>query len=161
MVSLTPNMRPETGMSRNMDIFDLDLNSAAEDGAAMTVVHPTTGEDLTYVSSNGETRPIRIFLKGNDSAAFRNRMDFHMRKNGRNDRKQMSLAEMQDQSADLLASVTTGWEGVTWNIDGVKADLECTRENAKMLYKERPWLRKQVDEFVAEPENFFKINSNS
>lgn len=144
-----------------MDIFDLDLTGAAEEGAAMTVVHPTTGEELTYIDDDGEEKPIRIFLKGNDSIAFRNRMDYHMRKNGRNEKKQPSLADIQSQSADLLAAVTTGWEGITWMVGGVKQELTFSKENARMIYTERSWLRKQVDEFVAEPENFFENNSNS
>ena len=145
----------------SQDIFDLDLSAAADEGAAMTVRHPTTGEEMTYMNDVGETRPIRIFVKGNDSPAFRNRMDYHLKKNSRNKRSEASIAEMEDQSSDLLASVTTGWEGINWVIDGVKQELKCNRENAKMLYKQRGWLRKQVDEFVAEADNFLQSNGTS
>jgi len=145
-----------------MDIFDLDLGNAAEEGAPMVVRNPVTGEEMTFVDEMGETKPIRIFLKGNDSKTFRNRMDFHMRQNSKRKNKEQSLAEIEEQSADLLASVTTGWEGMVWpNEYGEKAELACTRENAKMIYKARPWLRRQVDEFVAEAENFLQTNSNN
>lgn len=143
------------------DIFDLDLSAAADEGAVMIVRHPTTGEDMTYTDDAGNVRPIRIFVKGNDAPAFRNRMDYHLKKNSRNKRDGSTIAEMEDQSSDLLASVTTGWEGINWVIDGVKQELKCNRENAKMLYKQRGWLRKQVDEFVAEADNFLQSNGNS
>lgn len=143
------------------DIFDLDLTAAADEGSVMTVRHPVTGEDMTYTDENGQVKPIRIFVKGNDSPAFRNRMDYHLRKNSRNKRADPTIAEMEDQSSDLLASVTTGWEGMIWIVDGVKAPLACTRENAKMIYKARGWLRKQVDEFVADADNFLHSNGNS
>ena len=143
-----------------MDIFDLDLVSAAEDGAVMTVRHPTTGEDLHYKDSDGNMKPITITLRGNDSKVFRDRMDYHMRRNGGNNAKQQTLAELEDQSSDLLAAVTVAWDGVFWEVDGEKVELECSRINAKMVYKNRPWLRRQVDEFVAEAENFFNKNSN-
>lgn len=145
-----------------MDIFDLDLGTAAEDGAPMIVKHPVTGEDMTFTNSVGEEQPIRIYLKGNDSKTFRNRMDFHMRQNGKRKNKDQSLAEIEDQSSDLLASVTTAWEGIFWpNEIGEKEQLACSHANAKMLYKARPWLRRQVDEFVAEAENFLTTNSNN
>lgn len=134
----------------NTDLFDLDLGVAAEDGAPMELVHPTTG---VVLETDG--RPIRIFLKGNDSATFRNRMDFHMRRNRKG--KDQTLAEMEQQSADLLSYVTTGWEGIMWQGE----PIPFTRENAKKLYLDRPWIRKQVDEFVAEAENFFKGSSSN
>lgn len=137
----------------DLNIFDLDLAANAEEGAAMTLKHPITGEDATF---NG--KPIRIFLKGNDSTAFKNRLDFHRRKSGRNDRKEPTIAEMEEQSADLLSVVTIGWENVPW--EGGEL-LEFSRENAKMLYKKRPWVRRQVDEFVAEAENFIKSSSSN
>ena len=140
----------------NNDLFDIDLGAAAEEGEALTVFHPTTKETM-YFEEAGEKKPIRIFVKGNDSPTFRRRMDFLLRKNGKNESKQASIAEMEEQSSDLLSTVTVGWEGVYWK--GVP--LECTKENAKMLYLERPWLRRQVDNFVSEAENFFKVKSSS
>lgn len=144
-----------------MDIFDLDLTGAAEDGAELIVKHPISGEDFTYLAEDGTLKPVKIVLKGNDSKAFRDRIDYFSRKSGRNDKKVYTIAEIEDRSSDLLAAVTVSWEGITWPIDGVKQNLPCTRENAKMLYKERPWLRHQVDEFVSETENFFKNNSSN
>lgn len=144
-----------------MDIFDLDLGSAAEEGSFLIPKHPTNGEELTYTDSMGNVKPIRIFLKGSDSKSFRDRMDYHIRKNGTGNQKQQSLAEMEDQNSDLMAAVTTGWEGIFWQVDGQKTLLEFSRINAKMIYKARPWLRRQVDEFVAEAENFFNTNSNN
>lgn len=134
-----------------MDLANLDLGSAAEEGAYLNLVHPISGEELEY---QGE--PIRIFLKGNDSDTFKKRLDFHMRKDGKR-RGEKTIAEVEQQSCDLLAHVTTGWENVIWEDE----PLEFSIENAKMLYKQRPWIRRQVDEFVAEAENFFSTNSKS
>lgn len=130
-----------------MDFKTLDLTGAAERGAVMTVRHPISDEDLV----DGKGNPITITLLGNDSREFRRKMD-EISRNRQGKKKTISLAEGERMASELLASVTKSWSGIEW--DG--KPLECNYENALMLYRERAWLRVQVDEFVADAGNFFK-----
>ena len=128
-----------------MDLKNLDLRAAAEKGATLTLRHPVTDEDLK--TSKGE--PITITVLGSDSREFRRKIDEISRQRQRK-KGTPSLAESDRMAAELLASVTRSWFGIEW--EG-KA-LECNAENAEMLYRERPWVRHQVDEFVADVGNF-------
>jgi hypothetical protein len=48
-------------------------------------------------------------------------------------------------------SVTTGWSGIVWE----GQPLGFSEENAKMLFTARPWIRDQMDAFMADRSNFF------
>lgn len=128
-----------------MDLKSLDMRAAAEAGATMTLRHPVTDEDL----ADGKGKPVTITVLGTDSREFRRKLD-EINRNRQRKRGNPSLAESERSAAELLAAVTRGWTGVEW--DGKV--LECTTENAEMLYRERSWVRQQVDEFVADVGNF-------
>ena len=128
-----------------MDFADLDLAKTADSGADMHVRHPVTEEPLTT-----DGKPITIRLLGADSAEFRNGVKAIA--NRSQSRKKPSLAEAERNAVELLARITTGWQGIVWNGE----PLKFSRENAEMLYRERPWLREQADEFAGERANFFK-----
>lgn len=129
-----------------MDLADLDLTAAADKGAALTLRHPVTDEDLTDDKGN----PMRITVLGADSGEFKRIIaDLSRKAQGR--KKTPTLAEQERQTVDMLARVTTGWDGIIW--EG-KA-LPFTADACRMLYTERPWIRRQVDEFIADTSNFF------
>lgn len=137
-----------------MDFKTLDLTPSAEKGSAMVVRHPVTDEDLT----DAKGKPVTITLLGNHSREFRQKVDeMSRRQNKRRNSDNLTLAEAERRAAELLAAVTVSWSGVEW--EGQK--LECNRENAEMLYRELPWVRTQVDEFVGDVGNFFKTPSTT
>ena len=117
-----------------MDLFEFDLDSAAENGAEMFIHNPVTGEKTDA----------SITLKGADSHTFRNAaMEIAEGDLGRD--------EYIDRMADLLAAVTVGWKGIEW--DG--KPLKFSQKEAKRIYIERAWLRNDIDAFISERSNFF------
>lgn len=128
---------------------DYDLTKAANEGATLTLYHPKTQEPFY----DGDD-PVTITVKGNDSdefkAALSDIVDAH------SDRKKGKLAQAETRAIMLMARVTTDWSGIDWE----GKPLEFTQANARMLYRARPWIRQQVDEFVQEKANFGKGNGD-
>jgi hypothetical protein len=132
-----------------MDLATLDIVKSAGEGAVMEVVHPVEGTVLK--DDNGQ--PITITLMGADSekAKKRQRAEVNKRlKSGRNNK--ITAEELEENGVNLLALCTLSWSGI--KLDGQL--LECTAENAAMLYQRTPWLREQVDAFVGDRGNFLK-----
>ena len=128
-----------------MDLASLDMEAAADKGATLTLRHPRTDEDLT--DDNG--KPMTVTVLGAESGEFKRIIaDLHRKAQGR--KKSPTLAEQERQTVDMLVRVTTGWDGIQW--EG-KA-LAFNAENCRMVYAERPWIRRQVDEFIADAANF-------
>jgi len=133
-----------------MDLSDLDLAAAADRGSEMTLTHPVSGAPLL---SDGQ--PVTIHLLGSDSREWRAAVaDMHDRQNNT---KRLSVGAIETRTIELLARVTRGWSGVVWGGE----PLPFSSDNAKMLYRERPWVREQVDAFVGHRGNFFKGGSGS
>lgn len=129
-----------------MDFANLDLATAAANGAEMHVRHPVTDEPLTHEGS-----PVTIRLRGHDSPEFRAvSMDIARR----SARKSGSVPaqESEKRIADLMFKLTISWTNVWLNGE----PLEFGRENAINLYTTHTWLREQIDTFVTDRGNFFK-----
>lgn len=125
------------------DFAKLKTGDKAEKGSAMEVLHPVTLQPMGA----------KIFLAGFDSQRYRTAQNKMLNarmalKGGR----RITAEEVDAQHINLLAAVTISWEGLEWN--GEK--LECTPENAKMLYSELPWLRDQASEFITDRANFLQ-----
>lgn len=134
-----------------MDLASLDMAAAADRGADMALEHPVTGAPL--LTDAGE--PITIRLLGNDSREFRAAIsDLADKQAGK---RRQSLEAAEAHSVDLLARLTTGWHGIVYNGEA----LAFTRENAARIYRERPWIREQVDKFIGDRGNFFKDGSTA
>lgn len=128
-----------------MDLSTLDTTSAAETGATLIVRHPVTGEDLKGEDGN----PMTLTLLGADSGAFKRAVSDSMKSN--KGRKDLSIADAERSTVDMLARVTTGMsDNWTWD----KEPFPFSKENIKRLYTERPWMREQVDAFIADRSNF-------
>lgn len=131
-----------------MDLNNLDLTVSADAGSVMEVRHPVTDEVLMH-----EKRPVTITLLGSDSSVLRDAMKARARKQLRAKKAvNFDIDEAERAGCELLAVCTTGWYGFTEN--GVA--IEFSKENAIDLYMRYNWLRKQVDEFINDRENFFK-----
>lgn len=130
-----------------MDLSKIDLEAAASSGATLTLHHPVTDEEL----------PVKIHVMGSDSKRFRQAIDRVHRARGKRRNKEQTLAGAEREAAELLAAVTTGWDGVEWE----GKELPFNTENAVMLYMARPWIREQVDLFVGDAGNFFTKQKSS
>ena len=129
------------------DLSALDMTEAANAGAAVTLKHPVTGDAL----------PVTITLLGSDSdrwrAEVRRQLDDRM-----NRRLLTPGAErLEAEAVERLAAVTVRWTGLHYHGEA----LACTRQNAARVYREQPWIREQLLEFVEERRNFFPTPSKT
>lgn len=132
-----------------MDLSKLDLTEQANNGAIMDVMHPITGEQLFSESGS----PVTITLLGADSTVMRQEMSNRAKKQLASKNKSVgSIDEAEKLSAELLATITVDWSGISEN--GI--EIEYSRENAIAIYMKYSWLRQQVDTFTTDRANFYK-----
>lgn len=128
-----------------MDFSTIDLVAAADRGAECHLDHPVTGEPL-YV----EGKPVTIRVLGQDSREFRSALSALSEKAGKG---KATIEKAESNAVELLTRLVTKWDGIIW--DG--KPLDCTAENVRMFLTKFPPVRRQLDEFVAERANFFKV----
>ena len=134
---------------KKFDIAELDTTKACDRGAEMELVHPVTGEPLG----------IYITILGKDSTVFRE----HIREavNDRLRREQLARKRGKDlepetvekselEAIELLTLCTKGWRNMVMG----GQELEFTPSNVRKVYTDYPWIRKQVDEGIANLELF-------
>ena len=132
-----------------MDLANIDLQAAAEEGVEVKLQHPANGEYL--VDDQGEHLVITVL--GKDSQTWQNAAK---RVNTRNanrykDRKVPATA-LESALYEILAESTLKWSK---NIEFDGAALKCTKENASMLYEKRNWIAEQVMEAAADRASYF------
>lgn len=132
-----------------MDLAKLDLTEHANVGSVMEVLHPITGELM--LTTNGE--PVTITLLGADSTKMRQEMSNRAKKQlAAKSRQISSVDEAEKMSAELLATITVDWFGLSEN----GSEIVCNYDNAVGVYKKYSWLRQQVDAFTTDRANFYK-----
>lgn len=129
-----------------MDLKDLDLGVKAEQGATMEVRHPITDEILMGADGN----PLTIHLLGADGPTFKKAV-FDIQQ-AASTRKKLTPSEQERNNVNALARATVGWSD-NWLWD--ETPFHYSPENCRKLYTERPWVRVQVDEFIADRARFF------
>ena len=154
-----------------MDLNLLDVETLAEQGSKMPVLHPVTGEQLFNEpeKKNGEPKCWNIYLKGTGSKSFKKKfseaVDEMAAKQARQRQAERAgkKAKIDDieikpfdvriaELCDELADLTVGWEGITE--DGI--ELQCSKSEAARLYLKYEWLRNQAKAFVDDAANFIK-----
>lgn len=129
-----------------MDLANLDLTKAANEGAWINLTHPATFEVL----------PIRFKILGKDSDKCINLTDELRRKivdDAKNNKSEEQRAEKaKEYGIELLVGCTVDWENVKLD----NKDLEYTPENAKAIYKRFTWIKEQIDDAVSIRANFLK-----
>lgn len=134
--------------------MDLSSFEIVADGVDMPVRNPATGDPLK--TDKGE--PITIRVVGMDDDRFK-AVEREVRNKvlRQGQKAKFSADDMDAQATRALIACTIGWQNIV--LDG-KA-LPHSNENARLLYSRLPWLRDQVNEFVAERANFLKTASAS
>ena len=128
-----------------MDLANFDLQAAADKGAELHLENPITEEPI--FTEDG--KPVKIRVLGADSKEFRAAIsDLAERYQGK---KKTNMRAAEAHAVELLARVTVGWDNIIWEGE----TLKFSRENARMLYRERKWVREQVDAFVGDRSHFF------
>lgn len=139
------------------DLAQFGTRESAAAGAVMHVVNPATRAEL--FTKDGQ--PITITLASSDSDRVRevSRRSTNKRlaqqRGGRN--AVVTAEALEADAINALMAATIAWQGIA--IGGEV--LELNDANVRRAYTELPWLRRQVDEFVADEGNFVKTSPAS
>lgn len=140
----------------SFDLSQFDTVSGANEGANLELRGPDGKRLLT---DNG--KPWTITVCGADSDRYRKaqrRLTNRRLAQSQGKRNaKLSAEELEEDAIWMLAECTTGWFGLV--LDG--QPLDCTVDNAAMVYTRFPWIKEQVDTFIAERENFLPHAANS
>ena len=135
-----------------MDLSSLDTVSASAEGACLELRNPVNDAVLRDEKS-GE--PVTITLVGTDSKDYmkitheiqNRRLGKRLGKGGR---MKTTAEEIEADALELLVASTKSWKHIV--VDG--AELSFSQANARMLFQRFPWIKEQVDEFIADRSNF-------
>lgn len=138
----------------------MSLTSLALDLGSLQRSDTTTVEILHPVS--GDATGMKVVVHGVDSPtyreadrALRNRRLHVLQHSGRASK---ITAEGTDKDGlELLVRCTAAWEGFTEN----GQPLPFSKDNARRVYEEHPWLRRQVDAAVTDAASFFGKSPSS
>lgn len=129
---------------KKMDLAQLDLTKASNDGAWYTLKHPATGEELSA----------KIKILGKDSTKYTQMSDEFRRKTLDSMKSNKTMAqrmeEAQELSDSILVACTVDWADIM--LDG--KDLPFSELNAKMIYQRFNWIKEQIDQAIADRANF-------
>ena len=130
-----------------------DLSSLPQrDTVTLDILHPLTGE----------ATGTRVEVASTDSTTYR--VAEREQRNRRlqqlqlgNRRVALTAEESEADSLEMLVRCTVSWSGVR---EGGVA-LPFTPENVRRVYTAYPWLRRQVDEAMADRARFFESSPTS
>ena len=141
--------------SQLFDLSSLDTVAACSEGAEIQLLHPVSRVPLDIF--------IRVF--GKDSLVFkahlRQSVNARLRKTAL-DRKRgipdvPTVEAGEEDTIAALVACTTAWRtGEEPVINFAGENLSCTPASAAFIYSQLPWVREQIDEAVADLENFLK-----
>lgn len=121
-----------------MELNNVNLAAQAAVGYNLELVHPATGDKLGGVITvrGDESREVQSYnRKRFMELQKRERMN-----KGKN--TDYTLNEIEEIGVESATVRVMSWKNITK--DGI--DLEFNKENAEMLFRDYPWIRKQVME---------------
>lgn len=128
--------------------IDFSTLQLTDETRILIVKHPATGEEVAQIELLSITadKPRRTQL-------------IHDKRRMKDLQRNRALdpEAIQDESLDVLAACTVSWSGVEWQ----GKPLDCTRQNATMLYKALPWLREEVTRFVNDVSLFLENSATA
>jgi hypothetical protein len=132
-----------------MDLANIDLQAAAEEGIEVKLQHPATGEYL--LDEQGDHLIITVL--GKDSEAWQNAAKrVNTRNANRYKGRNTPSAALEAALYEILAESTVKW---TKNIEFDGEPLKCTKDNAATLYEKRSWIAEQLMEAAADRNSYF------
>ena len=130
------------------DLSTLDTRGASSKAATLKLRNPKTGEDLLDKETGENVTIALLGIESEKSEQLQREVQRKRLKRGAT--KKLTPEQIENEGLALLAGLTVSWKHVG---RGTEA-LECTFENAKAIYREFPWIREQVDEFVGDLGNY-------
>lgn len=140
-----------------LDLSRMDTNPAelAEQSAVLTLKHPITDEPMADADG-----AVTITLIGADSktAEQKRRATANKRLKHVGRPSDDPAGQAEKDVCELLATLTRGWT----NIADASGPITFSHDAAAKLYRERAWIRRQVDAFVSDVRNFGgDVNGNA
>lgn len=132
-----------------MDLAQIDLQAAAEQGIDVRLQHPVTGEYLA--DDAGENLVITVL--GKDSATWQNAAKrINTRNSNRYKNRDVPSSALEAALYEILSECTVKW---TKNIEFDGEALKCNKENAQMLYEKRNWIAEQLVQAAGDRASYF------
>ena len=135
-----------------MDLASLSIRQA-EEGVTLTLKHPVTGGILT----NTDGAAITLTVIGQDAAKYRQARNALIEKRPTG-KTQLPMSYLEAESLELSCAAVIGWS------DNVVLDgqaLAFSPANVRRVFVLLPWIKEQVDDFVAERSHFLPASSAS
>lgn len=133
-----------------MDLAGLDFSAKSENFADMIVIHPVTQEEMT--GADGE--PVTITLLGMESAVAKRMTKARAQKQLNARKNKIDIDEARAFTTSLQAKLIVKSHGLMEN--GQELDM-TNPEVAVDVLTRFSWLREQIDEFVTDRGNFYKV----
>lgn len=139
-----------------LDLANLDTGVASDNGAEIELLHPTTNAPLDiFISILGkDSQAFREYVKSETNANIRREA---MAKRRGREAPSPTAEDIDEKAVELLVLCSTGWRsGDEKTLTYKGENLPFTVANAKRIYTEQLWIRRQVDEAIGDLENFMK-----
>jgi len=131
-----------------MDLANIDLQAAAEEGIEVKLQHPATGEYL--LDEAGDHLVITVL--GKDSETWQNAAKrVNTRNANRYKGRTTPSTAMEAALYEILAESTVKWSK---NLEFNGESLKCNKENAITLYEKRNWIAEQLMEAAADRNSY-------
>ena len=133
-----------------MDLAGLDFSEKSENFADMIVIHPVTQEEMT--GPDGEF--VTITLLGMESAVAKRMTKARAQKQLNARKNKIDIDEARAFTTSLQAKLIVKSHGLMEN--GQELDMTDSSVAVDVLTR-FSWLREQIDEFVTDRGNFYKV----
>jgi len=123
-----------------VDLSQFDTKKTSEEGVWVEIESPIDGEPLG----------IHFKILGSDSEVYNKQIRKNKDKMMKQGMRNIKSENLEVEEIELLVACTVDWDNIVDN--GEK--LECTKENVRCVYKNYPWIKDQVDDFIGDRSNF-------
>jgi len=123
-----------------VDLSQFDTKKTSEEGVWVEIENPIDGEPLG----------IHFKILGSDSEVYNKQIRKNKDKMMKQGMRNIKSENLEVEEIELLVACTVDWDNIVDN--GEK--LECTKENVRYVYKNYPWIKDQVDDFIGDRSNF-------
>ena len=134
--------------------MDLGKLEATDEGKRLTLLNPTTGEELCYEIEDGVETPMFLTMVSLDSSIYkksqRRIIDRRLKQQSKFRSAKLNAAQLEEETLFTLADCTTG--GALY-ADGEEV-IVTPGADALKLYKRFPWIKEQASEFMEDRSNF-------
>lgn len=136
------------------DLSELDIVAEGDAPQPLDLVSPIDGAVIR--SATGE--PVTLYVLSSYSNTMQRYADDQANKAARH-AKQPTAEDLRERALSFTARllIARPWTGVEWKGEA----LACNLVNAKLLMRQLPWARRQVEAFAAQEGNFLGGSSAS